>query len=241
MPSLAGTINELVTANRILAHEGIVDSFGHISVRHPERPGRFLLNRVRAPNLVDESDIMELMLDGSVIADDRRQPPLERFIHASIYALRSDVNSVVHTHSVSALPFGVTTKRLKPLLHTCACIGHEVPVWDCQSKFGDTNLLVDSIERGRDLATALGDRPTALMRGHGAVIVGSNIRMAVYIAYYFEVAAQLQMKAMSMGEVKFLTQPEVNVIIAETGPFTTDRTWENWSQRSGRSFAAMEG
>jgi HCOMODA/2-hydroxy-3-carboxy-muconic semialdehyde decarboxylase len=234
MPSLAETINELVTANRILAHEGIVDSFGHISVRHPERPERFLLNRVRAPNLVDASDIMELTLDGSVIDDDGRQPPLERFIHGSIYALRRDVSSVVHTHSVSVIPFGVTSKKLKPLLHTCACIGHEVPVWDCQSKFGDTNLLVDSIERGRDLATALGDRPAALMRGHGAVIVGSTIRMAVYIAYYLEAAAQLQMQAMVMGDIKFLTQREVDVIIAETGPFTTDRTWESWSRRAGR-------
>src|SRR4029079_9365247 len=105
MTTLAGTIDELVTANRILAHEGIVDSFGHISVRHPERPEHFLLNRVRAPNLVDARDIMELTLDGSVIGDDDRQPSLERFIHGSIYALRNDVNSVVHTHSVSVIPF----------------------------------------------------------------------------------------------------------------------------------------
>jgi HCOMODA/2-hydroxy-3-carboxy-muconic semialdehyde decarboxylase len=234
MTSLEATIDELVTANRILANEGIVDSFGHISVRHPDHPDRFLLNRVRAPDLVEPADIIEFTLAGKAINDSGRQPPLERYIHGAIYNVRPDVNSVVHTHSLSVIPFGVTKRTLKPLLHTCGCIGHEVPVWDCQGKFGDTSLLVDSIERGQDLAAILGSRPTALMRGHGAIIVGSNIRLAVYIAYYLEAAAKLQMQAMAMGDITFLTPGEVDLIIAKTGPFTTDRTWENWCRRAGR-------
>jgi HCOMODA/2-hydroxy-3-carboxy-muconic semialdehyde decarboxylase len=241
MTLLETNIDELVTANRILASEGIVDSFGHISVRHPDRPDRFLLNRVRAPELVERADIIEFKLDGVAIDDLGRQPPLERYIHGAIYEARPDVNSVVHTHSLSVIPFGVTKKKLKPLLHTCGCIGHEVPVWDCQSKFGDTALLVDSIERGRDLAAILGSRPTALMRGHGAVIAGSDIRMAVYVAYYLEVAAKLQMQAMAMGEIKFLTKGEVDLIIADAGPFSTNRTWENWCRHVGRTMSCQRG
>jgi HCOMODA/2-hydroxy-3-carboxy-muconic semialdehyde decarboxylase len=234
MTKLETSIDELVTANRILANEGVVDSFGHVSTRHPDRPDRFLLNRVRAPELVEAADIMELTLDGTAVDARDRQAPLEKFIHGAIYEARPDVNAVVHTHSLSVIPFGVTKRKLKPLLHTCGCIGHEVPVWDCQDKFGDTSLLVDNIERGRDLAKVLGARPAALMRGHGAVAVGGDVRFAVYIAYYLEVAAKLQMQAMAMGEVTFLTPGEIEQIIARMGPFTLNRTWENWCRRAGR-------
>jgi ribulose-5-phosphate 4-epimerase/fuculose-1-phosphate aldolase len=233
MPKLEAALSELVTANRILANEGIVDSFGHVSMRHPNRPDRFLLNRVRAPELVEPADIMEFTLDGIAIDARGRQPPLESFIHGCLYQARSDVNAVVHTHSLSVIPFGVTKRPLKPLLHTCGCIGHEVPVWNCQDKFGDTLVLVDNVEKGRDLANLLGSRPTALMRGHGAVIVGRDVRLAVYIAYYLEVSAKLQMQAMAMGEVTYLTPGEVDLIIAKAGPFSTDRTWENWCRRAG--------
>jgi ribulose-5-phosphate 4-epimerase/fuculose-1-phosphate aldolase len=192
---LEASLHELVNANRILANERVVDSFGHVSVRHPDRSDRYLLNRVRAPELVEAADILEFTLDGIAIDERGRQPPLESFIHGAIYEARPDVNAVVHTHSLSVIPFGVTKTKLKPLLHTCACIGHEVPVWDCQHKFGDTTLLVDNLERGRDLANLLGSRPAALMRGHGAVVVGREVRLAVYIAYYLEVAAKLQMQS----------------------------------------------
>ena len=120
-------------------------------------------------------------------------------------------------------------------------MGHEVPIWNCQDKFGDTSLLVDSIERGRDLAAILGSRPTALMRGHGAVIVGIDVRAAVYIAYYLEVAAKLQMQAMAMGEITFLTTGEIDLILAESGPFSTNRTWENWCRRAGRTMSCQQG
>src|SRR4051812_27576318 len=151
MTEFEASLDELVTANRILANERIVDSFGHVSLRHPDRPDRFLLNRVRAPDLVEPADIMEFALDGTAIDDGGRQAPLEKFIHSAIYEARSDVNAVVHTHSLSVIPFTVTKKsNLRPLLHTCGCIGHAVPVWDCHDKFGDTSLLVDSVERGRD-------------------------------------------------------------------------------------------
>jgi ribulose-5-phosphate 4-epimerase/fuculose-1-phosphate aldolase len=227
-------IDELVTANRILAREGVVDSFGHISVRHPERPDRYLLSRARAPDCIEAADIMEFALDGTPVDAGGRKPYLERFIHGAVYEARPEVLSVVHNHSPSVIPFGVTATRLKPLLHLCASIGHEVPVWDSQTRFGDTSLLVDNMAMGRDLAALLGARRTALMRGHGAVVAGRSIREAVFISVYLEVNSRLQMQAMAMGEIKFLTAGEVDIIIARTGPYTLNRAWENWCRRAGR-------
>ena len=234
MTKLEAVIDELVTANRILAREGIVDSFGHPSIRHPDRPDRFLLSRARAPDLIEPEDIMEFTLDGTPVNGGNRKPYLERFIHGSIYEARPNVNAVIHNHSPSVIPFGVTKKKLKPLHHMCGCMGHEVPVWDSQTGFGDTSLLVSSVEMGRDLAKQLGNRPAALMRGHGCVVAAGDIREATYIAYYLEVNAKLQMQAMSMGEVTFLTPGEVDNIIERTGPYSFNRAWENWCRRAGR-------
>src|SRR6202795_4161724 len=167
MSKIATLIEELVTANRILAREGIVDSFGHISARHPDNPQHYLLSRARAPDCIEEADIMEFTLDGTAVDAQGRAPYLERFIHGALYEARPDVHSVVHNHSPSVIPFGITSAKLKPLLHMCANIGHEVPVWDCRDKFGDTTLLVSDMDMGRDLARLLGSRPSALMRGHG--------------------------------------------------------------------------
>jgi HCOMODA/2-hydroxy-3-carboxy-muconic semialdehyde decarboxylase len=231
---------ELVTANRILAREGIVDSFGHVSARHPEDPGRFLLSRARAPDCIEEDDIMEFTLEGAAIDADGRAPYLERFIHGGIYEARSDVFSVVHNHSPSVIPFGVTGHRLQPLLHMCANIGHEVPIWDSRDKFGDTALLVDSVAMGRDLARAIAAGRTALMRGHGATIAGVTIRQAVFISIYLEVNAKLQMQSMAMGEIKFLSAGEIDKIIARTGPYSINRAWENWCRRADRPVTTLE-
>ena len=156
MAKLDTTIEELVTANRILATEGIVDSFGHVSVRHPTRPDRFLLSRARAPERIEAEDIMEFTLTGEAADARGRKPYLERFIHGALYEARPDVQSVVHNHSPSTIPFGITGKKLWPLLHMCASIGHQVPLWDSHDKFGDTSLLVDSMAMGRDLAKQIG-------------------------------------------------------------------------------------
>lgn len=234
MTKLEAVIDELVTANRILAREGIVDSFGHPSIRHPDRPDRFLLSRARAPDLIEPDDIMEFTLDGTPVNGGDRKPYLERFIHGSIYEAQPHVNAVIHNPSPSVIPFGVTKQKLRPLHHMCGCMGHEVPVWDSQTSFGDTSLLVSSVEMGRDLAKKLGNRPAALMRGHGCVVAARDIREATYIAYYLEVNAKLQMQAMSMGEVTFLTRGEVDTIIERTGPYSFNRAWENWCRRAGR-------
>ncbi len=238
MSKLDLVIEELVTANRILAREEVVDSFGHVSVRHPQKPDRYLLSRARAPDCIEADDIMEFTLEGDPIDARDRKPYLERFIHGAIYEARPDVHAVVHNHSPSVIPFGVTGSKLKPLLHMCASIGHDVPLWDSQDRFGDTTLLVENMEMGRDLAKRVGPGRTALMRGHGAVAVGQTLRQAVFIAIYLEVGAKLQMQASTLGSIKFLTDAEVEKIINRTGPYTIDRAWENWCRRAGRKMTA---
>jgi ribulose-5-phosphate 4-epimerase/fuculose-1-phosphate aldolase len=241
MSKLDTLLEELVTANRILAREEVVDSFGHISVRHPERPDRFFLSRARAPDCIERDDLMEYGLDGEPIDGRGRKVYLERYIHAAAYEAKPDVQTVVHNHSPSVVPFGVTGTKIRPLLHTCGCMGHEVPIWDSGDKFGDTNMLVSSLAMGRDLARRLGDRRAALLRGHGCVVTGHNIREVVYIAVYLELNARLQMQAMAMGTVKFLTAGEVDQILATTGAVAFDRAWENWCRRAGREPGAMTG
>jgi HCOMODA/2-hydroxy-3-carboxy-muconic semialdehyde decarboxylase len=239
MPTdLAPLLEELVTANRILAHERVVDSFGHISVRHPDNPQRYLLSRSRAPERIEADDIMEFTLDGEPVDARGRTPYLERFIHGALYEARPDVMSVVHNHSESVIPFGVTPPRLRPIFHMGASIGHQVPVWDCHDHFGDTALLVENMAMGRDLATCIGAGRTALMRGHGATVAGKNIRHAVFVSVYLEVNARLQMQAMNMGEVKFLTAGEVDKVAERTGPYGINRAWENWCRRANRPFVA---
>jgi HCOMODA/2-hydroxy-3-carboxy-muconic semialdehyde decarboxylase len=238
-------IEDLVVANRILSREGVVDAYGHISVRHPEDPKRFLLSRARAPSRIEAGDIMEFSLEGETL-DGRGAPYLERFIHGAIYEARSDVHAVVHNHSPSVIPFGVTGTKLKPLLHMCASCGHEVPIWDCRDNFGDTTLLVSDMAMGRDLARHLAHRPTTLMRGHGATVVGRSVRHAVFISVYLEVGAKLQMQAMLMsnvaiGEIKFLSKGEVDQITARVNDYTLNRAWENWARRAGREMQLPAG
>jgi len=234
MSKLDFILEELVTANRILANESIVDSFGHVSARHPDNPKHYLLSRARAPERIERADIVEYTLDGNAIDKNALAPYLERFIHGAIYESRSDVHAIVHNHSPSVIPFGVTGKRLKPFLHMCAHIGHEVPTWDSRDKFGDTTLLVGDMAMGRDLAQLLGGKPTTLMRGHGATVVGRSVRHAVFVSVYLEVGAKLQMQAMTLGEIKFLSRGEVDQIVDRLNDYTLNRAWENWARRAGR-------
>src|SRR5438046_7927152 len=170
MAQLDHLIEELVTANRILAREGVVDSFGHVSARHPDNPQRYLLSRSRAPDCIESGDIMEFTLDGTPVDPRGRAPYLERFIHGALYEARPDIMSVVHNHSESVIPFGVTGKKVKPIFHMGASIGYDVPVWDSHDRFGDTALLVETMDMGRELAKRFGAGATALTRGPGATM-----------------------------------------------------------------------
>jgi ribulose-5-phosphate 4-epimerase/fuculose-1-phosphate aldolase len=176
MSSLEALIEDLVAANRILAAERVVDAFGHVSARHPEDAARFLMSRSKSPQIVVKSDIMEFALDGEPVDARGRKTHLERYIHAGLYEARPDIQCVVHNHSRSVISFAITEEKLKPVVHSCATIGHEVPVWDAQEKFGDTDLVVSDMPMGRDLARAVGNGTCILMRGHGCTVAGKSIR-----------------------------------------------------------------
>ena len=229
--------DDLVAASHILAAQGVCDAFGHISARNPDNPDTYFLSCARAPQLVERDDIMEFSFDGTPVGGDTRKPFLERFIHGSLYEARPDVHSVVHSHSRSVLPFTVTPARLRPLVHSCATIGREVPVWDAQTRFGDTNLLIANAEMGRDFATVMADGRSALMRGHGSTVVGGSIREAVYTAVYLEVNASLQIQASALGPITFLTDGEIETIqsrLSDAKPGEGyDRAWQYWCRQAG--------
>ena len=237
MTDMTATKEEIVTANRILAYHGVLDSFGHVSVRHPDNPNHFLLSRARAPEMIVADDIMEFTLDGESKGAEPGKPYSERFIHGAIYEARPEVMSVVHNHSPSVIPFSVTGVAMRPIMHMGAPIGNDIPNWDIRTKFGDcTNLLVTSMEMGRDLASYLGPRTVALMRGHGSVVVGRSIRESVFSSVYMEMNAKLQITAMGMGEVNYLSDGEVESITKGRKGFTFERGWENWCTRVGRPY-----
>ena len=235
MPDLKETVDELAVANRILAHEGVVDAFGHVSVRHPDDPSRFLLSRSRAPELVTPGDIREFTFDGQPVEDRGESQYGERPIHGSIYAARPDVMSVVHSHSLEVIPFGIAENlKLRPLAHVCAPIGADIPVWDIRDRFGPTNLLVLTNEQGQDLARGLGNARVALMRGHGSVVAAGSLQAAVMTAIYLQVNARLQLQLTGCGEINALTPEEVALCTArQLGPLAMRKAWDYWVDRCG--------
>jgi ribulose-5-phosphate 4-epimerase/fuculose-1-phosphate aldolase len=234
---LAAIIDDIVAANRILANEGVVDAFGHVSARHPQRPDRYILSRARSPELIRHEDIQEYELDGTPVDPKARKGYLERHIHGAIYEARPDVHAVVHNHSRSVIPFTVTNERLRPIVHSCATIGKHIPVWDAQDKFGDTTLLISDMAMGRDFADVLAENRSALMRGHGCTVVGASVREAVYTAIYLEVNAGLQLQATRFPPVKYLTDGEIDQIcqrLADAKPAEGyDRAWNYWCRSAG--------
>ena len=235
MTDLDALQRELVTANHILAREGVADALGHISVRHPDRPDRFFLSCSRSPELVRLEDIMEYDLDCNPIDQRGRPMYFERPIHGAIYQLRPDVISVVHNHAYEVIPFGLTSRPLKPCVHPAAGIGAHVPVWDSRTSFSDTNLLITDMEKGKDLARGMGKSNSVLMRGHGCVVVGGSIKQAVLNAVYFKVNASLVLQCLQIGgDINYLSEGEIEltkkIVYADN---SVTRMWDYWSRRCG--------
>ena len=226
-------IDDLVAANRILADQGVVDGYGHVSLRHPADPQRYLMSRSIAPELVTAGDVMEYDLDSTAVDARGRTSYLERFIHGEIYRVRPDVKAVVHNHSPSVIPFGVSTAPLRPLYHMSAFLGGGVPVFDIKVAAGQpTDMLVRTPALGRALAQTLGDRPVSLMRGHGAVVVGDSLPRVVFRSVYTEVNARLQAQAMALGgPVTYLDDEEARRADASVGG-TVPRPWELWKKKA---------
>jgi ribulose-5-phosphate 4-epimerase/fuculose-1-phosphate aldolase len=224
-------IEDLEAANRILADQGVFDAFGHVSVRHDHDPGRYLMSRSLAPALVTAADVMEYDLE-SVPAEPRgRSLYLERFIHGEIYKVRPDVGAIVHHHSPSVIPFGVSRQPLRPISHTAAFLGAGVPVFEIRDAAGMTDLLVRTPILAQALARTLGASAAALMRGHGAVVVGPTIQHAVARSVYMEANARLQQQAMALGPVTYLDPEEARKADATVSD-SYGRPWELWTRTS---------
>jgi len=224
-------LDDLVVANRILAGLGVVDGFGHISVRHPEHPDRYFLSRSRAPEQVTHDDIMLFDLKSVPQNDDTRAPYLERFIHGEIYARRPDVGSVVHSHAAAVVPFAASKVELKPIYHMSSFLHTGAPVFEIREKFGMTDMLIRNGAQGAALAETIGTGAVVLMRGHGYCVVGADIAEAVFRAYYTQVNAELQQRAVGLGgEISFLADEE-GALYDETNRKVIGRPWGLWKAK----------
>ena len=228
--SIDALIDDLVAGNRILAREGVLDGMGHISVRHPARAMRFLLARSVAPELVTRDDIMEFDLDGQAVDPRGRTPYRERFIHGEIYRARADVNAIVHCHTPSLIPFADSSVPMRAMYHMAAFVADGVPVFDIRAAAGMTDLLVGDAKLGRALAQTLGNKPAALMRHHGAVVVASSIPNAVGRSVYLDLNARVQLQTVSLGGTASYIDP-AEARLRMTDPNEYSRAWELWKRK----------
>lgn len=230
--SLAQAREQLSLANRILSHEGVIDAFGHVSMRHPTNPERYLISRHRAAELVEPGDVLELTLDSVPVKPTTVRLYGELVIHACIYQARPDVMAVCHHHSDSIMPYCMTDVELQPVYHIGASLGPKVPIWDSRDEFGDTQLVVVKPEEGRSLARGLGPHWIVLMRHHGATVAGTSLIDTVYRTIYSSRNAELQCRALALGKVEPLSQGERdNCFVFNQQPRPTERAWEYWSMR----------
>ena len=220
---------DLVAANHILAANGVLDSFGHVSMRDPRDPGRYLQMQAIAPRDVKAADVVTFDLESNALDAGRRPVYRERFIHGQIYQARPDVNAVVHSHSPTVIPFSVTEKPLRAIFHNGHFLGQSTPVWEIRDHAGENNnMLVLTNELGRSLAQALGQGSVVLMRGHGNAVAGPDLKTCVFRAIYTEVNAKLQMQAVMLGgPISFLNQYEAAKLQ------NVDRPWATWKKQIG--------
>jgi ribulose-5-phosphate 4-epimerase/fuculose-1-phosphate aldolase len=228
---MAAAIEDLVDANHILAAEGIVDGFGHVSVRHPADPARYLLSRNIAPEQVTADDILTFDLDSVPIDADGRQPYFERVIHGEIYKGRPDVNSVINAHSPWVLSFAANRIPLKPVHNKAAFLGAGTPIFEMREQFGMTDMLLTTPEQGRALAQALGASAIVLLRGHGHVAVGPSLKVAVFRAYYAEFNARLQAQSMTLPGSTVYVEGEEAAKADATMQRVDERAWALWKSR----------
>jgi ribulose-5-phosphate 4-epimerase/fuculose-1-phosphate aldolase len=224
-------IDDLVAANRILANEKVVDGFGHVSARDPQNPNQYWLARSMAPALVAAADIITYDLDSAALNANGRTPYVERFIHGAIYRARPDVKSIVHAHTPSVIPFGVSGVKLQPVFHIASFLGAGVPVFEIRDAGGpSTDLLVKTQPLGDALAKTLGTANVALMRGHGMVAAGTSIQEAVFRAYYTGQDAQLQSEALRLNPNPTYLNADEARSATQTNAALVDRVWQLWKR-----------
>jgi ribulose-5-phosphate 4-epimerase/fuculose-1-phosphate aldolase len=233
-PALAAhpdLLMDLVAANRILALENVLDAYGHVSVRSDRKPDHFYMARSVAPQLVTVADIMEHGPDSEPVGDDRK-PYLERYIHGEMYRQRPDVMAVVHSHSDSVIPFGITRGKMRPVYHMASFLWSGVPVYDIRRTTPENDLLIRDGKLGRELAKSIGSCACVLMRGHGMTVVGDSVPEVVFRAIYTQVNAKLQTLAVQLeGPIEFLSEAEgKRATLTNRG--TIERPWELWKARA---------
>jgi ribulose-5-phosphate 4-epimerase/fuculose-1-phosphate aldolase len=221
-------LKDLITANHILQDQGIVDGYGHVSVRNPANPSHFFISRWLAPDLVTMNDIVELDYDCSPVNGDTRKLYSERWIHAEIYRKRPDVKSIVHTHAPTVVLMGVVNETLLPIYHMGGFIGTGLPVFDIRKQFGATNMLINNAEKGKALAETLGDKPAAFMRGHGGITVGNSIMHSVGRSVYLKINSEMHIQA---GGRKIETLSADEAHQAEAGNQEFPKDWDLWSRK----------
>ena len=223
---------EIALASRMLANEGVLDAFGHVSLRHPADPGRYLLARSRSPQLVEPADVLEFTLDSQPVEPPSVHLFAERVIHGCIFEARRDVMAVCHHHAPAVLPFAIAGVPIMPVFHLGAAVGETVPFWDQRDEFGDTNLLVVKPEEGRSLARALGGYAAVLMIHHGATVVGRDLRELVSRTIFMCRNAEFQLQAQMLGKVVPLSSGEAKLAGSLNAlPNVVGRTWEYWTMR----------
>ena len=227
-------LNQLVIANRILAREDVIDDFGHVSVRNPLDPNRYFLSRSRSPENVTRDDLMEFTLEGEPVAQNGRAMYRERALHGAVYVARPDVNAVTHHHARSVLPFTNGKIKLRPVFHMASVIGHDVPMWDSQDEFGDTNMLIETWAQGQSMARALGRERCVLIARHGATCAGASLREVVFVSIYMKENADAQLRMMPLGETSYLTPGEIDQCRAMLlSDIPQNRTWDYRVARAG--------
>jgi ribulose-5-phosphate 4-epimerase/fuculose-1-phosphate aldolase len=227
---------ELALANRIVAHEGVIDAFGHVSMRHPDNPGRYLLSRSRAPELVTPEDFIEYDLDSRPVHASDTPQYSERVIHGEIYKARPEVNSVCHHHCPAFMPLLATEADYVPVFHLGAVGGIRPPYWDQHDEFGDTNMLVIKPEEGASLARALGPHWMVLMKRHGVTVAGTSVRDCVFRSNFSARNAEYQVRAMTIGTVRSLSPGEAHLAGSISSKTTgLVRSWEYWSMRVAKA------
>jgi HCOMODA/2-hydroxy-3-carboxy-muconic semialdehyde decarboxylase len=224
-------LEDLAAASRILADQGVFDAAGHVSMRHPGHSGRFLMSRSLAPQLITADDIMEFDLDCNAIDPRGRNGFIERYLHGEIFKARPDVMAIAHSHSPSTIAFGLSNVPMRAMYHNAAFLAAGVPVFDIRDKFGTTDIVIGSAEKGAALAAVLADKPVALLRAHGMVAVGPTLPVAVFRAIFTVTSANIQHQVLALGG-------PVAALDAEEGRFadvvnvqTVGRSWDLWKKR----------
>jgi len=229
--SEAAAIEDLALASRILANEGVLDAYGHVSIRHPSDPSRYLMARSLPPALITPADILAFDLASKPVTPTDKRLFTERYIHGAIYQARPDVKAIVHSHSPTVIPFGVSDVKLRPVFHLGAFLYGGVPVFEIGDFNKEGEMLVRNAALGEALAKTLGDKIVVLMRGHGNVVVGASLHQAVFRAIYTEVNAKLQATAIGLGgTVRYLSDIEGDNV-TNRQPGNIERAWALWKAR----------